>query len=104
MAMPNIFEIHMTEDPATPGSVLSGVVAERQVSDLVQAFMYTRGAGAVMVAALEGSVASGQWDAIATLNASAQAEIDPIYHRIRVRVTTPGALGTDHKLLYAGKS
>ena len=104
MAMPNIFEIIFAENPATPGSVLNGVVADRQVSDMVQGYQYARGLGAVMVAELEGSIADDVWTAIATLDATSQGEIPAYFNRVRVRVTTPGALGTGHALLYGGKS
>ena len=102
MAMPNSFEIVIRED--TPGNVVVGVVAEYQVSDMLQAFEFVRGAGATFAAVVEGTVHAQLWTAIDVLDASKQVEIPAIYNRIRVRVTTLGALGTGHKLFYSGKS
>jgi hypothetical protein len=105
MAMPNGFEIELIEDPDNPGEVLlAAIVANRQVSDLVQAIEYVRGAGAVAVMEVEGAVGSNVWTSVGTLDATKQFEVDAIYNRIRVRVTTGGALGTGHKLFYYGKS
>lgn len=105
MAMPNGFEIVLDEDPANPGEViLDAIVANRQVSDLVQAIEYVRGAGAVAVIEVEGAVGSNVWTSVGTLDATKQFEFDAIYHRIRCVATTGGALGTGHKLFYYGKS
>lgn len=105
MGMPNGFEIILTEDPENPGEVLNTtVVAQKGVSDLVQGIEYVRGAGAAMVAELEGAIGSNVWTAVATLDATKQFEVPNYYTMIRVRTTTGGAIGTGHKLFYYGKS
>jgi hypothetical protein len=104
MAMPNGFEIHLTEDPDNPGEVLAGVVANRAVSDLVQAIVFVRDAGATFQATVEASISSDIWDAVGTLDMTKQFIIPAEYHRVRVNVTTPGVLGSDHSLFYYGKS
>ena len=104
MAMPNGFEIHVQEDPDNPGEVLAGVVANRGISDIIQSIVYVRGAGATMVATVEGSISNDLWDEIDVLDASRQFPVPSCYQRIRINVTTPGTLGSGHSLFYYGKS
>ena len=105
MAMPNGFEIVLEEDPANPGDVIEDdVVANRAVSDLVQAIEYVRGSGAAAVIEVEGAVGSNVWTSVGTLDATKQFAVDAIYGRLRFVATTGGALGTGHQIFYYGKS
>ncbi len=104
MAFPEIRNLDLNEDPATPGTALVGngdIMDVRQMSE--KGYEINRGLSAVFAGNIEGSVSGTIWTVISAIGASAQGAIAAQYNYVRLTVGTGGLIGADSHIKIAGK-
>jgi hypothetical protein len=99
------FVLEIPNDGAAPPLAVAGAGPDIDVGQLGgKGYDFTRDAGALFTADLEGSVCGHQWAAIVALAASAQGAIPDHYTFIRVNVSIGGALGASTLAMVAGRT
>ncbi len=91
--------LDMNENPASPGNALVGSGAVMDVAQMSEkGYEIVRGLGAAIAGNIEGSVAGGVWTTIAAIAASGQGVVPVHYNKIRLTLTTGGAIDTVIKI------